>query len=333
MPLRRRSLAALAGTGLALALLGAPPATADQAAPAAHHGGDRSAVTYPIPGDAVFPEGVATDPRSSAFYVGSTTDGTVYRGDVRGGPMQVFLPGGADGRTSVTGMKVDGHGRLYVAGAGTGRIFVYDTATGRLVRRFDNGHSGDTFLNDIAFDRWGNAYVTDSLTPVLWRVPVADLHGDGIGATEPFLSLDGTPAAYQPGFNLNGIVAVDGGRALVSVASNTGKLFRIDLSTRDVTEIPVAGGPLTAGDGMLVADGRLLVVRNQFELVVSVALHRHSARVVGEFTDPSFVFPTTVAARQGRLLVVNSQFDHRNAGVPPELPFSVSGVPLRAVVH
>jgi hypothetical protein len=43
-------------------------------------------------------------------------------------------------------------------------------------------------------------------------------------------------------------------------------------------------------------------------------------------TDPSLIFPTTIAQVDGSLLVVNSQFN--NQGGTPELPFTVSRVAL-----
>ena len=36
---------------------------------------------YILPGNAVFPEGVAYDQRSSSVFVSSTTDGTIFRGE------------------------------------------------------------------------------------------------------------------------------------------------------------------------------------------------------------------------------------------------------------
>jgi Cu-Zn family superoxide dismutase len=50
---------------------------------------------------------------------------------------------------------------------------------------------------------------------------------------------------------------------------------------------------------------------------------------VGEdFTDPSLRYPTTIAAYDGRLLVVNSRFDRRNSGEDPDLPFNISAVEI-----
>jgi hypothetical protein len=41
---------------------------------------------YVLPGEQVFPEGVAYQSDTGDFYVGSTTDGTVFRGNVERGP-------------------------------------------------------------------------------------------------------------------------------------------------------------------------------------------------------------------------------------------------------
>jgi DNA-binding beta-propeller fold protein YncE len=89
---------------------------------------------FELPGATVFPEGIGYDAAGNAFFVGSSGDGTLYRGDVATGAVTVFSPAGSDGRTAATGMKSDGHGHLIVAGAGTGIIFVYDIAGGALLQ-------------------------------------------------------------------------------------------------------------------------------------------------------------------------------------------------------
>jgi hypothetical protein len=70
------------------------------------------------------------------------------------------------------------------------------------------------------------------------------------------------------------------------------------------------------------------VVRNRQGQIVPVALSEDlaSGEVREGFTDPSLAYPTTIAAYDGRLLVVNSQFDRRQSGEEPELPFTVSSI-------
>jgi sugar lactone lactonase YvrE len=248
----------------------------------------------------------------------------------------VFLSGGADGRTAATGLKVDRHGRLFVSGAATGQMWVYDTRSRRLIRHFDTGLRGPgTFINDVAVTPNGDAFFTDSVTPVLWRVPAAAVrHASAtVAAPQRFLDFTGTAVVYQAGFNLNGIWTANGGRQLLTVQSNTGQLFRIDLRGRQVAEIPVAGGPLTNGDGILLAGRTLFVARNANQLIVTVRLdgRLREGRVVAQFTDPALHTPTTLALTRGaRMLVVNSQFDRQ--GQTPDLPFTVSSVPLEHIL-
>jgi hypothetical protein len=72
----------------------------------------------------------------------------------------------------------------------------------------------------------------------------------------------------------------------------------------------------------------LYVVCGQDGLITPVELAEDFASgEAGEgFSDPSFASPTTIAKFGNRLLVVNSQFDRRESGESPELPFTVSGV-------
>jgi len=279
---------------------------------------------YILPGDTVFPEGIAFEQSTGYFYVSSTTDGTVFRGNLRDEMTEVFLPGGEDGRTTATGLEVDNNGRLFVSGAGTGQMFVYSTETGELLASFDNNQA-TTFINDVAVTRNGDAYFTDSRVPILYRVTTDD---QGDLALEEWLDLTGTPVVYETGNNLNGIEVTPNDRYLITVQSNVGKLFRIDLATQEVTEISVPGANFTSGDGLLIKGHTLYVLRNRFEEIVKVQLSGDytSGRVVSTSTDPSLQFPTTFTEAHGRFLMVNSQFDRRGPGLTPELPFNVSSI-------
>lgn len=288
-----------------------------------HKGGNRPNV-YTIPGDAVFPEGIALDKRDRSFFVSSTTDGTIFKGNVKQAALAPFAAGGADGRTTATGLKVDGHGRLFVAGAGTGKAFVLSTTDGSTLKVLDSKPPSQTFINDVTL-AGGFAYFTDSFRPVILRAATS---GDTVGELEPWLDLTGTPFVYQDGFNANGIVSFDGGRLLVVVQSNTGKFFRIDTGTKAVSEIDLGGKTVTNGDGLVAHGSRLFVVRNADKQIVEVKLRRDKrvGRIGKTITSDLFMFPTTAARDGKRLLVVNSQLDKRGTSTPPVLPFTVSAV-------
>lgn len=281
--------------------------------------------------DAVFPEGVATDGRF--FFVGSTTDGTIYRGALAGRVATPFLPGGADGRTSAIGLKVD-DGLMFVAGGATGRFFVYDTTTRQRVGSFAvapaPSQSTPTFLNDAAVAPDGSVYITDSQRPVLYRVGPDDYATEGVEPLEVFVDFTGTALQYTPGFNVNGIAATADGQYLVLAKSNSGELYRVRIADRAVHKIDLAG-QLVSGDGLVLVGSTLYAVERAGDVgrIVKVALAGDllSGTVLQRVVDRSFDDPTTAALAGARLLVVNSQFGERAAGVTPD-PFTVSSIPV-----
>lgn len=279
--------------------------------------------TYSLAGDQVYPEGVVYQQSSGDFFVSSTSNGEIFRGSVRegGGEAEVFLEGGQDDRTSAIGLALNGEGRLFAAGGDTGRMFVYDTESGDLVDSFQNDRES-TFINDVTAVPSGEAYFTDSSSPVLYRLAAS---GDGY-EFEEWLDLTGTPIEYVEGFNLNGIVSTDDGRYLIVTHSTTGQLFRIDTESKDVTEIGLGGGEV-AGDGMVLDGPSLYAVTGNEITRVDMSDDYTSGEIQGSFSDPSPKSPTTIAKYDERLLVVNSQFGARESG-DPELPFTVSDIPV-----
>jgi sugar lactone lactonase YvrE len=265
------------------------------------------------------PEGVAFDKRSEAFFVSITADGAIYRGTLDSDTVSPFIPG-ADGRAAV-GLEVR-RGRLYVAGGPTGSITVYDIATGQSVAEFQTGSGG--FLNDLVVTRRGDVYVTDSFRPTLWHVTAEQVRA-GSGTPQ---ALDVSAIPFEAGeFNLNGIVA-KGSRRLVVVDTNSGALFRIDLSqdgssVREIDEIE--GVTVPGGDGLLLDRGRLVVVQGDPAQLSFVELREGVRSATLERTETSELLrgPSTVDRADGLYLVVNADFD------TSRLPFTVAGLPRR----
>ncbi|QQQ79561.1 superoxide dismutase [Saccharothrix sp. 6-C] len=281
--------------------------------------------TVRLPAESVFPEGVAVDERTGWFYVTSNHNGSVVRGDVRTGAVRPFLPAGGDGRTSALGAEVDWTGTLWVAGGATEKVFAHDARTGALKAVYTT--RAGSLPNDVVVTPGGEVFVTDSFQPVLWRIPA----GAASGPAQPWLDLTGSPIRYVPGYNLNGIVLAPDGDSLLVDQTETGDLWRIGLADRRVTRVDLGGFRLPGGDGMVLRDRTLFVAQPLGDLVAEVRLARDGTRgsITGRLADPGVRFPTTVAPAGDRLLVVNSQFDRRNQGLPPDTPFTVSVIALR----
>ncbi len=311
----RPSPRALVGTAAALAVL-------STAAPAAAEPRESRGVTltYALLGTDVFPEGV--DTFGTSFYVTSTTDGTVFRGDLTRTSAEVFLPGGEDGRTTAIGIEATPH-LLLIAGGATGRVFVYDRRSGEFLGSHSNGLTSGTFVNDIAVAPNGDVYATDSAADVVYRVPADEVGGEAdLEVVARFTGLDPTGL-----FNANGIVSASS-RYLVVVQSDTGALYRVSATDGAVRRIDLGGAAVMAGDGLELRGRTLFVVRNSAGIIAKVRLSALLTRgsVVDEITNPTFDFPTTAALAFGRLLVVNSQFDERGPEGNPEEPFTVSSI-------
>jgi sugar lactone lactonase YvrE len=261
--------------------------------------------TIPLP-NGFQPEGIAVAP-GGTFYAGSIPTGAVYRGDVKTGTGSILVPG-APGRAAL-GLKVDQHGRLFVAGGPTGQAFVYDARTGTLLASY-RLTTAPTFVNDVVVTRDG-AYFTDSVNQVLYRIPLAP--NGTLGAQAQSIPLTGD-IVYGPGFNANGIDATPDGKALVLVQTNTGKLFTVEPATGVTHEIAL-DQPVTTGDGILLAGRTLYVVRNVQNrvAVVRLAPDLSSGEVVTHLTAPSLDVPTTIGRFGNRLYAVNARFT-----TPPE---------------
>ena len=312
---------------------------------------DKSAIPAATAPDAVaftqanlYPEGVQYDATGSRFLVSSQTSGAV--GQVKDdGTYSVFADNAQ--LVSSVGMNLDIDGnrdRLLVAVSDPG----YNTARtsaatkGKLARLaifnrsspqntptvLDLGSVGTAasypghFANDVAVDRDGNAYVTDSFAPIIYRATPG-------GVVSVFA--ENAQFAAPPGaFGLNGIVYHPDGYLLVA-KSNTGTLFKVPLATPNaITTVDVGSQNLMAADGLRLADNNTLqVVCNAQAKVYRLATTNGwtSAAVSGTFTTPP-QFPTTLARRDnsdGYVLYSNLNA-LQSQQMPPVSVFTISKV-------
>ncbi|MER6009609.1 SMP-30/gluconolactonase/LRE family protein [Streptomyces bluensis] len=329
MRLLTSALAVVTALALAPASPSVSPSVSPSATPLPEH--------YVLPGDRAFPTGMAYDPRSGHFYVGSAENGTFYRGHVRKPTVRVWSPDGQDGRSFTSGMTVDSEGRLYAGGGGTGTLRIYDTdtASGAPLATLHGAEGG--FVNEVTVAADGTAYVTDSFKPVVYRLTEDDA---GQWKLEHWLDADASGVDWVEGqHNLNGIVAI-GSRHLLTVQSNTGKLWRIDRLTGTITEVDLDGHTLRNGDALVWREDRLYVTQGNLYAdpgaepqVAVIEMNDDLTRgrfLTGLVPPGGFRHPSAAAVtEQGRLLVVNSQYNRWAADLPPEsLPFTISSLPL-----
>ena len=229
-----------------------------------------SAITYPdrisFTAARQYPEGIAYAPTLDRFLVSSLTQGKIGTVDQQGNYADLIRDSLL---IAAVGLKVQNE-RLYVchgdlgvstkttttSAMKTAGLYISDLKTGTAIRRVNLATllpTANHYANDLALDAQGNAYVTDSFSPVIYRVP-AD-------ASLPATVLVNSTRFQGEGFNLNGIVWHPDNYLIVAKA-NEGKLFKVNLNQSNaITE--VTGVSLPGGDGMVLYNNVLYVVNNR----------------------------------------------------------------------
>ncbi len=264
----------------------------------------------------LYPEGIEYNPATGEFLLGS----------IRKGKVVAVAPDGSvrtlveDARLrSVVGIRIDRQrGRLIVTNSDYGvaersveadkfaiaAIGIYDLASGKPIHYVDlsNLRAGEKrFVNDVAVDSDGSAYVTDSLAATIYKVTPD-------GQSSVFLAHE---RFRGQGFNLNGIQVHPDGFLLVAKKSD-GALFKIPLAHPDSFSEVSLPQPVVGTDGLVLASGSELVAianvagnaapNTAYRLVSSDGWA--SARIEGEIATGD-VYATTGTIKSGKLYVSN----------------------------
>jgi sugar lactone lactonase YvrE len=258
-----------------------------------------------LPAAAGFPESITAAPGTPTFFVSSFATGAVYRG-TRGHLAQPFLAAGANGRSSASGVKLDGPRRLMVL-TGSQQLQIFSSRTARHEATFTAPSRDKTNLNDMAVTSDGDVYITNFDAPAIYRVTARELKRGSGPITRWLVPPTRIVPALPGSTNFNGIAATSDGRYLIVGQTGNGALWRIDIAKRTVTPIKLASGSLIGSDGILLLERTLYVATHQ-NAIVKLALGQTftTARIQRRLTDPSLDFPTSVTLVGNRLLVSNA---------------------------
>jgi hypothetical protein len=268
---------------------------------------------------ALYPETIEYNSKDDKFLLSSFRDGAIYEV-------------GQDGRTSlliddprlcsVLGIAVDvAHQRLWAVNSDLGAsvkpsaagpkrlaaVGVYDLSTGKPLNYVDLAPlvDGPHLMNGIALDAEGNAYITDSFSPVIYKVS-AQGRASIFARDERFAG---------SAINLNGVVVHPDGYLLV-VKKSDGTLFKVPLSRPSAVAKVAIDRDFVGGDGLtLVGKNALVVIANRtperssnaaFSLASDDGWTTATVSAVHQLGD---VYPTTAIVRSGTLYVVHSKLN------------------------
>ena len=208
------------------------------------------------------PEGIEYDQANGRFLTGSLAEGTIFEIE-RDGRVVPFIRDAE--LVSSVGIEADEpRDRLLVANSdraafagdapGQAKLGVYNLTTGERLAMVDLGAalgapSPKYFANDVTVDGDGNAYVTDTMNGVVYRV-TPDYQASVLHR------FTGLPEGSQ----LNGIVHHDGGYLLVVAGQNT---YKVPVANPAGTTQVNVTAPVAGQDGIVwAADGRLVATSN-----------------------------------------------------------------------
>ncbi len=263
----------------------------------------------------LYPEGIDYDTKNDRFLITSLTQGQVGAVDWEGNYSVLVKD---DQVISAIGIYIDEErDRILVATSDPGaspnsteetkrkqaHLAIYDLETGEREALVDLDASGGGqmhFANDITVDGSGNIYVTNSFSPIIYKVDLEN--------KVKILANNEIWSAKEGQFGLNGIVWHPGGY-LVVAHSAAGKLFRLNPDRPlEILEIKT-DQPLPKGlDGLeITQNGGLAVVSNAKGKVMLLegTDNWEKAKVKSEF-EVGKVFPTTAAAVDGDLYVLEA---------------------------
>ena len=287
-------------------------------------------ITFTAP--ALYPEGTAFNKADNLFYVSSAKTGTVGTVDQQGN-YKVFY---ADSLLkSSFGMKVDAkRNRLWVCVGDPNyskysdsstfkkmiRLIALDLKTGKKINDIDlsNLYSGKHFANDLTIDDDGNIYITDSYSPVIYKVD-ATYHATVFAQNDMFIAKD---------IGLNGIVFYPKG-FLLAVNNSNGKILKIDIKNpQSVTKVNIDNF-FPGADGILLdAQNNLLLDQNKGTdkiYKISSPDDFKTAKIIAAtfFTD-RFQNPSISTIKGNDLYVLNSKLNELKDSInSPSKEFSL----------
>lgn len=292
---------------------------------------------YTITDVGLYPEGIDYDTKNKKFLFSSLYKGAVYSMNEKG-ELSVFAT--SSKMILPTGVYADEKRNLLIVansdlgisqkkspgGAGSVAIVsIFNLTSGELINEIDLKSftpSSGSFLNDIAVDTNGNIYVTDSFSPIIYKI-------DKNYVASVFV----TSPLFQPKpneFGLNGIVFHPDGY-LLAVRTDTSKLLKISL-TNPVSITEVTGTTFSAPDGIeFDKNNNLVVVENGLALGKIYTLSSNnnwtSATTISETIIGQEEFPTTAAlVSDGNVYVITSKLGKLLSGDKNQSTYTIKKI-------
>ncbi|MBO0320846.1 SMP-30/gluconolactonase/LRE family protein [Muricauda sp. CAU 1633] len=258
----------------------------------------------------LIPEGIAIDPISHKVYLNSLKSTKIVRSNLDGSDVEEFLKSHEHGYLSGFGMTIKDN-TLYALGNGlskennTSILLLLDITSGELIQSYTLDNGSFVYLNDIAVDSKGTAYITDSESSSIYTI------NPNKNELEVFFSHDEVKHS-------NGIAISDDNRYLY-LASYTSGIRILDIASQKLINQPnsfkgIDGMKYYRNNLFAIVNGRRDLTQNG---VFQFKLNENSSEIISDTKIAAFEhasdIPTTFAIYDGHMyFVADSQLDNFN---------------------
>lgn len=262
----------------------------------------------------IFPEGIEFDFERESFIISSAASGAINLVATDGTFSNLIAPN-IFGGNGTFGLQIDAtNDRLLAVSSNLqnpmlANLFIFKLSDGTLIHNVDLStlSPGLNFVNDVAVDSDGNAYVSNSDQGIIFKV---DMDGN---ATIFFEDASFAPADPSMETGFNGIEYHFDNYLIVS-HYETNKIYKLDIANpSNLTEVALPDGFVNGGDGLYLDGNELVVVSNAAVPFVSKFIttdNWNSASLSGNTYATGDIFPTTVVKVGEDYMVNNSYFNY-----------------------
>lgn len=276
--------------------------------------GDELPTLILVQNPGMMPEGIEWDDDAGHFLLGSMTQKTIFSVN-DDGTFAPFIQN--DSFNAIVGIHIDhatnrllvcsSDPSIFFGGEAQGHLaalFAFDLNTGQQLFFADLSELGPGdahFANDVTVDAEGNAYVTDTGAPVIYKVTPT-------GEASVFIESELLTA---PAFGLNGIEYHPNGYLLAGVAGSA-SIVKIPLDDPAALVAVELDQPVPS-DGLVLREDGILFAVNPGNLVMALSSDDDwmTASVVGQGALEASA--STAALREGVVYVVMPHFDNPEA--------------------
>jgi len=258
----------------------------------------------------LIPEGITYSSTTNSFYLSSVYKTKIIQVDAETGSFKDFISSESIDLRFLGMIVDDERKQLWACGnitreARFSAIVKLDLLTGKLIKRYELNDTSKVFFNDLALDKQGNIYITNTEGQSVYKInseyDSISIFYDGEEIDEP-----------------NGI-AISPDNSVLYIASTSRGIHVLDIANRSIIGEPDTSLKSFGVDGLKYFNNNLIAIQNEVNTyeeinISSFELDKTGTRIISrdiiDSNNPLFNdVPTTLVIKDNQAFCINSQLN------------------------